>query len=144
MRALFMLFLAVLSSIASAAEPAVQPSVPASGDGVAAQLMQLMLGLLLVIGLIFLLAWLVRRMQQVVPRGGQVIQLLASQSLGTRERLLLVEVGGEQILLGLTPGSITALHVLSKPVSTATAQPATPEFAQRLMELLGKNQKDRS
>ncbi len=106
--------------------------------------MQLLFGLLLVIGLIFFLAWLVRRMQQVVPRGGQVIQLLASQSLGTRERLLLVEVGGEQILLGLTPGNITALHVLAKPVSAVSAQPATPEFAQRLMELLGKNQKDRS
>jgi flagellar protein FliO/FliZ len=144
MRALPVMFLSALSGVAYAAEPAVQAAIPASGAGVGAQLMQLLFGLLLVIGLIFFLAWLVRRMQQVVPRGGQVIQLLASQSLGTRERLLLVEVGGEQILLGLTPGNITALHVLAKPVSAVSAQPATPEFAQRLIELLGKNQKDRS
>ena len=144
MKTLAIATLTALSLTAFAAEPAIQTSIPASGAGVGAQLMQLLFGLLLVIGLIFLLAWLVRRMQQVVPRGGQVIQLLASQSLGARERLLLVEVGGEQILLGLTPGSIRTLHVLAKPVSAEAAQPATPEFAQRLMELLGKNQKDRS
>ncbi len=145
MRAIALLPLAgFAAATAFGAEPAVQATLPAAGSGVGAQLMQLLLGLLLVIGLIFLLAWLVRRVQQVVPRGGKVIQLLASQSLGTRERLLLVEVGGEQILLGLTPGNITALHVLAHPVSTTATQPATPEFAQRLMELLGKNQKDRS
>lgn len=143
MRVLSVVFLGAISPAVLAAESAAAASVPASGGELGAQLMQLMLGLLLVIGLIFLMAWLVRRLQQVVPRGGQVIQLLASQSLGARERLLLVEVGGEQLLLGLTPGNITTLHVLSKPVSTETAQPASPEFAQRLMELLGKQQKDR-
>ena len=50
----------------------------------------------------------------------------------------------EQILLGLTPGRITPLHVLKHPVSVAQTEPATPEFAQRLMELLGKDQKDKS
>ena len=39
--------------------------------GMGGQLVQLLLGLLLVIGLIFLLAWLMRRVQQIVPRGGQ-------------------------------------------------------------------------
>ncbi|MFZ3154383.1 flagellar biosynthetic protein FliO [Pseudomonas sp.] len=129
---------------AMAAEPAAQTAVPLAGTGMGGQLVQLLLGLLLVIGLIFLLAWLMRRVQQIVPRGGQVIKVLATQALGPRDRLLLVQVGNEQVLLGLTPGTITALHVLKEPVHLPDAEPASTEFAQRLMELLGKDQKDKS
>jgi len=56
---------------------------------------------------------------------------------------MLVQVGNEQILLGLSPGSITALHVLKEPVQVPTTEKATPEFAQRLMELMGKDHKDK-
>ncbi|WP_339082304.1 flagellar biosynthetic protein FliO [Pseudomonas sp. TMP9] len=129
---------------ATAAEPAAQAVAPLTSSGMGGQLLQLLLGLLLVIGLIFLLAWLVRRVQQIVPRGGQVINIVATQALGPRDRLVLVQVGSEQVLLGLTPGRITSLHVLKEPVSMPTAQPASGEFAQRLMELLGKDQKDKT
>ena len=46
--------------------------------------------------------------------------------------------------LGLTPGRITPLHVMAEPVHLPDGEPASPEFAQRLMELLGKDQKDKS
>jgi flagellar protein FliO/FliZ len=134
--------LAPLTSMAAEPLAAAQPTL-ASGSNLGAQLGQMLLGLLLVIGLIFLLAWLLRRVQQIGPRGNQVIKLLASQALGPRERLVLVQVGNEQVLLGLSGGRITPLHVLKEPVHLADAEPATPEFAQRLMELLGKDQKDK-
>jgi len=127
-----------------AAEPlatavAVAPSRP---GGMAGQLTQLVLGLLLVLGIIFVLAWLLRRVQQVGPGGkAQVIELIGSRALGPRDRLVLVQVGNEQILLGLTPGTITPLHVLKEPVQVPNGEQATPEFAQRLMELLGKDKK---
>ena len=136
---LHMLLLAPLPVLA--AEPARTPMASADVGG---QLVQLMLGLLVVVGLIFALAWLLRRVQQVGPRGNQAIKLVASQVLGPRDRLLLVQVGGEQILLGLSAGRITPLHVLKEPVTLPEGEPATPEFAQRLMELLGKDQKDKS
>ena len=129
---------------ALAAEPAAQAATPMAGSDIAGQLMQLLFGLLLVIGLIFLLAWLMRRVQQVGPRGGQVIRIMASQALGPRDRLVLVQVGSEQVLLGLSPGRITSLHVMNEPVHLPDGEPATTEFAQRLMELLGKDQKDKS
>ncbi|WP_047302695.1 flagellar biosynthetic protein FliO [Pseudomonas fluorescens] len=134
-----------LSALAAepAATAAVAATAPAAGS-VSGQLTQLVLGLLLVIGLIFFLAWLLRRVQQAGPAGkGQVIELIGSRALGPRDRLVLVQVGNEQILLGLTPGTITPLHVLKEPVQVPTAEQATPEFAQRLMELLGKDQKDK-
>nr|WP_209012699.1 flagellar biosynthetic protein FliO [Pseudomonas gregormendelii] len=129
-----------------AAEPvATAAATPAVSSGVAGQLTQLVFGLLLVLGLIFFLAWLLRRVQQAGPAGkGQVIELIGSRALGPRDRLMLVQVGNEQILLGLSPGSITALHVLKEPVQVpASSEKATPEFALRLMELMGKDQKDK-
>ncbi|WP_044870382.1 flagellar biosynthetic protein FliO [Pseudomonas sp. LFM046] len=129
-----------------AAEPAATTAAQApaaaaaqAGSGMAAQLGQLAVGLLLVVGLIFLLAWLLRRVQQLGPRGGQVIKLVASQALGPRDRLVLVQVGGEQVLLGISAGRIAPLHVMKEPVPLAEAEAASPEFAKRLMELLGKD-----
>lgn len=128
---------------AFAAEPVALAAAPAVGGNVAGQLTQLVLGLLLVVGLIFVLAWLLRRVQRIGPGNAQVIELVGSRALGARDRLVLVQVGEEQILLGLTPGRITPLHVLKHPVSVAQTEAATPEFAQRLMELMGKDQKDK-
>lgn len=129
---------------ATAAAPAAPAVAPAVNSGVAGQLTQLVFGLLLVVGLIFFLAWLLRRVQNAGPAGkGQVIELIGSRALGPRDRLLLVQVGSEQILLGLSPGTITALHVLKEPVDVpATSEKATPEFAQHLLKILGKDQKD--
>ena len=126
-----------------AAEPvatATTAAAPAVSSGVAGQLTQLVFGLLLVLGLIFFLAWLLRRVQQAGPAGkGQVIELIGSRALGPRDRLVLVQVGNEQILLGLTPGTCTgSLRTCSALMVPGTEQ-ATPEFAQRLMELLGKD-----
>ena len=131
---------------ALAAEPVVSAAAtaaPVVSAGVGGQLMQLVMGLLLVLGLIFALAWLLRRVQNTGSRQGQVIELISSRALGARDRLVLVQVGDEQILLGLTPGRITPLHVLKEPVHVPdAAQKATPEFAKRLMEVLGQ-QKDK-
>jgi len=137
-------FAALLASQAclAAATPAATPvTAPGSLGG---QLAQMVFGLLLVVGLIFFLAWVLRRMQSTAVKGGQVIEIVGSRAIGPRDRLLLVQVGKEQILIGHTPGSIEALHVLAEPVEVpAGARQATPEFAQRLMELMGKDPKDK-
>ncbi|CAI3808015.1 hypothetical protein GLGCALEP_04775 [Pseudomonas sp. MM221] len=137
-------FAALLASQAclAAATPAATPATaPGSLGG---QLAQMVFGLLLVVGLIFFLAWVLRRMQSTAVKGGQVIEIVGSRAIGPRDRLLLVQVGKEQILIGHTPGSIEALHVLAEPVEVpAGARQATPEFAQRLMELMGKDPKDK-
>ena len=133
-----------LTALADGSAKAPAAVAPGYGGGVLGQVGQMALGLILVLGLIFVLAWVVRRMQAINPRGGQVIELVGSRALGPRDRLVLVQVGSEQILLGLTPGRITPLHVMQKPVDVpAKAEPVAPEFAQRLMELLGKDQKDK-
>ena len=154
MRLLMMLML--VSASAWSAEPAVTQksativSAPSQSKlleagQVSGQLLQLVLGLLLVIGLIFLLAWVVRRIQQNIPVSGsqQAISLLTSQTLGPRDRLLLVQVGKEQILLGLTPGTIVPLHVLQEPIEVSKPEGHLGSaFAQRLAKALKTSAKD--
>ena len=143
MKRLLVALLVALPLAAWAAEPVAQAAAAPAVGSVGGQLTQLVLGLLLVVGLIFALAWLMRRLQNAGPGNGQVIEMIGSRALGPRDRLVLVQVGEEQILLGITPGRITPLHVLKTPVDVAETKAATPEFAQRLMELLGKDQKDK-
>ena len=143
MKRLMVGLFAALPLASWAAEPVAQVAAAPVGGSVGGQLTQLVLGLLLVVGLIFALAWLMRRVQNAGPGNGQVIEMIGSRALGPRDRLVLVQVGEEQILWGITPGRITPLHVLKTPVNVDQSQSATPEFAQRLMELLGKDQKDK-
>ncbi|MFG0551133.1 flagellar biosynthetic protein FliO [Pseudomonas sp. yb_9] len=142
MRALAALAVLLASNAClAAATPAATPATPPGSLG--GQLAQMVFGLLLVVGLIFFLAWMLRRLQSTAVKGGQVIEIVGSRAIGPRDRLLLVQVGKEQILIGHTPGSIEALHVMAEPVDVPDgARQATPEFAQRLMELMGKNPKD--
>ncbi|SOQ08213.1 flagellar biosynthetic protein FliO [Pseudomonas syringae group genomosp. 3] len=135
--------LLTVPSLAWAVEPVAQ-AAPAQvantvSGGMGGQVMQLLFGLIVVVGLIFVLAWVMRRVQRVGPNNGQVIELVSTRALGSRDRLVLVQIGNEQVLLGITPGRITPLHVLKEPVHVPVREQTTPEFAQRLMELMGKD-----
>ena len=72
--------------------------------------------LLLLIVLIVAVLWFVRR-SGAGPRGaGRQITFVDALALGQRERLVLVQVGEEQILLGVSPGRVERVHVLEHPV----------------------------
>lgn len=94
---------------------------------------QMILGLLLVVGLILLLAWLLRRFagMQGQHRGMQVV---ASLPLSAREKLVLVQVGEKQLLLGVAPGRVSRLDSYDEPV----IEPGSPagEFALRLQQVM--------
>lgn len=108
----------------------VKPGVSSTG----ALATQVFLGLILVLVLMFALAWLAKRMRLVPSALGSagVIQTLAVLSLGNKEKLLLVQVGEEQLLLGVTSQQITCLHELKTPIdpSTTNTKPAFAKFMQ--------------
>lgn len=112
-----------------------------AGEGgqinIMAQLGQLAFGLILVVGLIFLIGYVMRRTGPLAPRGGQQIKLISTLPLGPRDRLLLVDVGGKQLLLGASPGRINTLHAFDEPVAEVTANAGMDtEFARTLRSLL--------
>jgi flagellar protein FliO/FliZ len=122
----------LLSTVAYAQQP--QAGDPISITG---QLGQLGLGLVLVVGLIFLIGYLMRRVGPLAPRGGQHIKLISSLALGPRDRLVLVDVGGKQLLLGASPGRITTLHAFDEPVTEVpVAAGINSDFAKTLRTLI--------
>jgi flagellar protein FliO/FliZ len=111
-------------------------SAPQAAAGVpempgAEYLVQLILSLLIVVITIVVVAWILRRVMRMQSSAGGNMRILAGLSLGSRERIVVVEAGDTQLLLGVAPGRVVALHVFGKPVFTQTTQP-TGRFAKHL------------
>ncbi len=75
--------------------------------------------LMVVLGAIFVVAWVLRRMRLVGNRMGSELDVLATVQLGQKERAVLLKLGKKQILLGVAPGQVSALHVLDEPLEVA-------------------------
>ncbi|MFO8141300.1 MAG: flagellar biosynthetic protein FliO [Marinobacter sp.] len=103
-----------------------------------ATVMSLGLGLLAVVAVIYGCAWLIRRMNGMTGMNNNAIKVVSVLAIGARERIALVEVGGQQILLGITPSTIRTLQVFEEPVVDA-ANPPSSEFARRLQGMIGKS-----
>ncbi|WP_416361411.1 flagellar biosynthetic protein FliO [Marinobacter sp.] len=96
------------------------------------------LGLVAVIAVIYGCAWLIRRMTGMAGMNNNAIRVVSVLAIGTRERIALVEVGGQQLLLGITPGSIRTLQVFDEPV-VDSSNTGTSDFARKLQGLIGKS-----
>ena len=99
------------------------------------------LALLAVLALIVGLAWLLKRLPASGLRGSEQLRVVTSLAVGQRERVVVVQAGGQQLLLGVTASSIQTLHVLPEPLDTAPAATAAhlPPFAQLLARKLRKD-----
>ena len=120
------------------AAPGAVSSVP--GTGVAG-LGQVTLALCIVLGAIFLCAWLARRMRNISSGRAGAVSVVAEVRLGPKERAVLLQVGNTQLLVGVAPGQISALHVLAEPLPPQA--PVTPgneglAFKSLLRKSLGK------
>ena len=96
------------------------------------------LGLVAVIAVIYGCAWIIRRMNGMTGMNNNAIKVVSVMAIGARERIALIEVGGQQILLGITPSAIRTLHVFEEPVVDANAA-GTGDFARRLQSMIGKS-----
>ncbi len=120
----------ILFFLPTGAYAAALSSTPFSGW----EIFRLIAALILVLLVFLALVWVFRRLQPGVAMGAaSPLKIVASLPLGTRERLLLVELGKQQLLLGVTPAGITLLHTLAEPLSLAT--PSQP-FAGWLRQAL--------
>lgn len=73
----------------------------------------------MVVALIFICALVLKRFN-LVQQNSQGIKLVTSLRLGAKERLVVVQVGEQQLLLGVTNQNITLLETLSEPVQTSS------------------------
>jgi flagellar protein FliO/FliZ len=141
-----------LTSVAQAASAAAfaaptQFTAPSAGFGV----MRMVLALLLVLAAVYAAAALLRRLRVLGPSGTAELQVLSQVTLGARERAVLLRAGSQQLLVGVAPGSVRLLCVLTEPASSpataatepasggaAAAQPTLPSFRELLRRSLGR------
>jgi flagellar protein FliO/FliZ len=116
---------------------ALKPTLPKQTTSSASQVASLIGGLVLILLLIYGLSWFVKRFSQGGFMQNPNMKIISAMPLGTRERLLLVDVGGKQLLLGVTATQINTLHVFDEPVAQAEKPaPIASDFSQKLMAIL--------
>jgi flagellar protein FliO/FliZ len=150
----FITFVTCITSITSAAaaddRPFAAPHVAAgAATSTAGGLTQVTVSLVLVLGAVFAAAWLVKKLRGFGRFGAGQIEIVAEVALGTKERAVLVQVGGQQLLLGVATGRVNLLHTLAEPVPVKTdrrsedsgmtgdSSPRAPDFKAILKRSLG-------
>lgn len=120
---------------------AASEQVSASGS-----LLRMVLGLAAVLGVMVLIAWLMKRLTPGLKQQS-VVRIVGGVSVGSRERVVVVEVADRWLVLGVAPGQVTSLANLEPgqelPALTATqsahqasAQSAAQPFANWLKQSL--------
>ncbi len=112
------------------------PHKPAAKIGSGGHLVNVTLGLIAIIALIFVLSAFVKRFGSGTFSVNSQLKILSSMPLGTRERIVLIDAGGQQLLLGITPTSINTLHIFSDPIVIDSKPDAPSDFSQKLMAIL--------
>ena len=98
------------------------------------------LSLVVVLVIFFLCIWLMRRLTAGGFAGAGKMRVLGALSLGVREKVILLDVGNKQLLLGVAPGRIETLHVLEGEDrlfdDCASATDGAQSFAEKLKQAM--------
>ena len=98
------------------------------------------LALVVVLGCVLVFGWLARRVgsRPLVP--GKLMRVVSSTSLGQREKVVIVEVRGQWLVLGVTAQQVTALAQMDAPEPEPEAGIVPGDnFAERLAVALKHN-----
>ena len=116
---------------------ALTASAPASAapPEAGSALLQMALSLTLVLALLVGSLWLLRRLR--IGQGGQgsAVRVVASAAVGPRERVVVVELGDEWLVLGVGSGNVRLLQTRPRG-ETMVDSAASAAFAARLFESL--------
>ncbi len=128
-----------LPAIAETGKPVLQPTSALSTENT----MQMLGGLVLVLIIILGLAWVLKRFSLVPGTANGTMKLVAATGVGQRERVVIVEINGTWLVLGVAPGRVNMLHSMEKP-SVSSQQDTAPEpvaadFVEQLNGSIRKN-----
>jgi flagellar protein FliO/FliZ len=136
MRILASLLLFVTSSaLAQETAPAVAPSSLFTGDYLLQVVGSFVVVILLLVGVLVML----RRFNGVSGQMSGNMRVLSSVGVGQRERAVLLQVGDQQILVGVGPGNVRKIHVFDEPV-VDPKETSTPNFSAVWKVAMGKSE----
>ncbi len=95
-------------------------------------------GLLVVLAIFGVCVWAIKQLQRQQLSQGERLQIVGGLSLGMRERIVLVQAGKKQLILGVTPSRIDMLHVLEGDdcLNKLTIEPTENSFAHKLKQVM--------
>jgi flagellar protein FliO/FliZ len=129
------IYLSLSTQVLFAAEQSTATTLSASPIGAGA-LFETLLGLILVLSLIVFLAWLLRRTGRFQMTANGEMKIIASIALGPRERAVLLQVGEQQLVVGVTAQQINTLHILEKNVTSDKSEDISAGFASKLNNMM--------
>jgi flagellar protein FliO/FliZ len=94
----------------------------------------MIMSLLMVLALILASAWLLRKFN-LTNKSVSGMRVIASLPLGHKEKLVVVELGKEQLLLGVSSGQINLIKTLEQPLNVSTPL----DINQSLLQLFNKS-----
>ena len=103
------------------------------------QVMQMTIGLVIVLGLIYFGSYFLRRINHGGKWGlNQSVKVISVTALSVREKVVLLEAQGQHILIGLAPGCVRTLHVFEKNQKPSSVKDETDQthFSQYLKGVL--------
>ena len=120
------------------------PAVMAAENGINAQaavldtssLVQMLLALAVVVVLIIGLSFAVRKFNMFTAGSSRHIRIVGGLALSNKDRLLLVQVGDEQLLISASPGRVQKVHEMQTPVAIETAGEGKAATGQSFASLL--------
>ena len=98
------------------------PSWAFAAPDTASSMLTVLLSLVLILGGFVAVAWFARRYLPGMGAQGAV-KVVGSTAVGTRERVVVVEVDGTWLLLGVGGGNVRLLHTLPRPADQNAPQP---------------------
>ena len=101
-----------------------QVTMPATSGPGAGGLLQTIFALLLVLGLLAGLAWFMKRYGPKAMGSSANLRVVGALNIGGRERIMVVEVGDQWIVVGAAPGRVNALHTMPRQEGEAEIAPA--------------------
>ncbi|MDP9108254.1 MAG: flagellar biosynthetic protein FliO [Pseudomonadota bacterium] len=123
-------------SLVQAANAAVVAAAAPSPAG----MLQVTFGLLVVVGLLFAVMWSLKKMGAGKHAPAGAVKVVGGVSVGNRERILVVEVADQWIVVGVTPTTISALSTMPRQVGVdlSPTAPLAKNFSAWLKQTIDK------
>ena len=120
------------SGIAHAADQA--------GGSAECGMFKVLIGLIIVLGMMAGSAWLLKRLGLSKAVAGSTIKIVGGVSVGNRERVLVLEVADQWIIVGVAPGRVNSLATLPRQEQEESSDgiPASNNFSVWLKQTLEK------
>lgn len=116
-----------------------QTKVIDTGSGLDTQtgsLVSLLMALLFVLFVIFVIAWFAKKFN-LTPASSDHFKLVSSMSLGGRERIVIIDVQGEQHAIGVTNQSVNHLFKLDTKIEKPTQELSNNNLVNKINKIFG-------